>query len=178
MPLVECRYAEALIEITEENCSTDEVLTQFNELINIFESNPELEGYLKNPSIQLEEKKRLLGKVFEGLGNESFLRFLYLLMDKDRIKYIKGILIEYKRLVDKKRNILNLKISSAVQLDELQIKKIEEKYAQIYKNDTVSSVVEIDKSLIGGIKVQIGDRVEDYSVKSRLDSLKNLLTER
>ncbi len=178
MPLVECRYAEALIEITEENCSTDEVLINLNELVNIFESNPELEGYLKNPNIQLMVKKELLGKLFKGLVNENLLRLLYMLVDKNRIKYVKGILIEYKRLVDKKRNILNLKISSAVQLDEMQIKKIEDKYAKIHKSDMVSTVVEIDKSLIGGIKIQIGDRVEDYSVRSRLDSLKNLLAER
>ena len=64
-------------------------------------------------------------------------------------------------------------------MEELQIKKIEEKYAKIYKKEMVSTVVQIDRSLIGGIKVQIGDREkEDYSVKSRLDSLKNLLAER
>ena len=178
MPLVECRYAEALIEITEENCSTDEVLIDLSTLVNVFNNNPELEEYLKNPNIQLKVKKKLLEEVFKGLVNENLLRLLYLLIDKNRIKYIKGILTEYKRLIDKKRNVLNLKISSAVQLDELQIKKIEEKYAKIHKNDMVNTVVQIDKSLIGGIKVQIGDRVEDYSVKSRLDSLKNLLAER
>ncbi len=178
MPLVECRYAEALSEITEENCSTDEVLSDFEALVNIFENNPELEGHIKNPNMQLMGKKKLLGEVFKGVIDENLLRLLYLLVDKNRTKHIKGILIEYKRLVDKKRNVLNLKISSAVQLEELQIKKIEEKYAKIYKKEMVSTVVQIDRSLIGGIKVQIGDRVEDYSVKSRLDSLKNLLAER
>ena len=178
MPLVECRYAEALIEITEDNRSTDQVLIDFGTLVNIFENNPQFEVYLKNPNMQLSEKKKLLGEVFKGVIDENLLRLMYLLVDKNRIGYIKGILIEYKRLVDKRRDVLNLKISSAVQLDELQINKIEEKYAKMYKKDKVSTVVQIDRSLIGGIKVQIGDRIEDYSLKSRLDSLKNLLAER
>ena len=109
MPLVECRYAEALSEITEENCSTDEVLSDFEALVNIFENNPELEGHIKNPNMQLMGKKKLLGEVFKGVIDENLLRLLYLLVDKNRTKHIKGILIEYKRLVDKKRNVLNLK---------------------------------------------------------------------
>lgn len=178
MPLVESRYAEALIGITEENCSTDVVLCDFYDLIKSFDNNPQLEAYLSNPNVQAKEKKKLLEAVYKGGVDESLLRLLYLLIDKSRTKHIKGIMYEYKRFADKKKNILNLKISSVVQLDELQIEKIKEKYAKIYKKDRVIAIVEIDSSLIGGIKVQIGDRIEDYSLKSRLDSLKNLLMER
>jgi len=178
MPLVESRYAEALIEITEEDGSTDEVLKNFEALIGIFDKNPELQGYLKNPNVQLGVKKKLLEELFKGKINDKFLKFLYLLVDKKRVNYAKGILQEYKTLANERKNVLNLKIISAVPLDELQVKKIEKKYSEIYKKDKVSSVVHIDKSLIGGIKVQIGDRLEDYSVKSRLESLKKLLTKR
>lgn len=175
MPLVEERYAEALIEITEANVSTDKVLSDFIALINLLDSVEELEDYLGNPQIQSEMKKRLLSEMFEGRIDESLFKLLLLLIDKARTKHIRGISEEYKRLADEKRNILKLKIISAVQLDELQIEKIREKYSQIYNNKKVRTVLQIDKSLIGGIKVLIGDRAEDYSVKTRLDSLRNLL---
>jgi len=178
MPLVEIRYAEALIEITEENSITDEVLNDFDSLKNIFDNTPELEHFLRDPNIQPNTKKKLLEEVFKDEVDKSLLRFLYLLVDKNRIAYIKGILLEYKRLANERKNVLSLKISSAVQLDELQIDKIKDKYKKIYNKDRVTTVVEIDSSLIGGIRVKIGDRVEDFSVKSRLDSLKNLLIER
>lgn len=178
MPLVECRYAEALIEITEENCRTDVVLSDFEDLLKSFENNPELEAFLSNPNVQVHEKKKLLEDLFKGEIDENLLRLLCLLIDKSRTKHIKGILQEYKRFADKRKNVLNLKIISAVHLEELQIEKIKEKYAKIYKKDSVNTVVDIDSSLIGGIKVQIGDRIEDYSLKTRLDNLKNLLMER
>lgn len=178
MPLVESRYAEALIEISEENCITDEVLNDFGALTSIFDNSPELVDYMNNPNVQLAVKKKLLEELFKGNINENLLKFLYLLVDKSRVNYIEGIFQEYKILADKKKNVLNLKIITAVPLDELQIQKIEQKYAEIYKKNRVTTVVNIDRTLIGGIKVQIGDRVEDYSVKSRLDSLKKLLTER
>ncbi|HOQ00313.1 MAG TPA: F0F1 ATP synthase subunit delta [Acetivibrio clariflavus] len=178
MPLIEARYAEALVEITEENHSTDKVLDDFSTFVSIFNNSPELEEYLKKPNVQSTAKKKLLDELFMGQVDENFLKFLYLLVDKNRINCIGGILQEYKRMADEKKNVLNLKIISAVPLDDLQIEKIKEKYAGIYKKDKVNAVVNIDRSLIGGIKVQIGDRVEDYSVKSRLDSLKKLLTER
>lgn len=175
MPLVECRYAEALIDITETNCSTDAVLNDFNALISILDDSPVLSDYLGNPQIQKGEKKKLLTEVLQDSIDENLLRLLFLLVDKARTTHIKGILFEYNRFANEKKNVLNLKISSAVQLDELQVEKIKEKYAKAYKSDRVSTILEIDKSLIGGIKVQIGDRVEDYSIKSRLDSLKSLL---
>ncbi|OPZ91358.1 MAG: ATP synthase subunit delta [Firmicutes bacterium ADurb.Bin419] len=100
---------------------------------------------------------------------------MLLLIDKARTKHIKGISNGYKRLADEKRDVLKLKIISAVQLDEQQVEKIREKYSKTYKKGKVSAILQIDKSLIGGIKVQIGDRVEDYSIKSRLDSLRSLL---
>ncbi len=175
MPLVEERYAEALIEITEANISTDKVLSDFDAVINLLDSTGELGDYLGNPQIQLDMKKKLLSDMFDGRIDESLFKLLLLLTDKARTKHIRGISDEYKRLADEKRNVLKLEIISAAQLDELQVEKICEKYAATYKKGKVSAVLQIDKSLIGGIKVQIGDRVEDYSVKTRFDSLRSLL---
>ncbi len=175
MPMVEGRYAEALIEITEANGSTDRVLTDFDAVVDLLDSTGELVDYLGSPQVQIDMKKKLLSEMLEGRIDESLFKLLLLLTDKNRTKYIKGISNEYKRHADEKRNVLKLKIISAVQLDEQQVEKIREKYSTTYKKGKVSALLQIDKSLIGGIKVQIGDRVEDYSVKARLDSLKSLL---
>ncbi|WP_010246347.1 ATP synthase F1 subunit delta [Acetivibrio cellulolyticus] len=174
MPLVESRYAEALIEITQKDGSTDKVLNDFDTLINLINNNSDLSAFLENPQIQVGDKKKLLMDMLEGI-DPNILKLIMLLIDKGRIKQIRGIFSEYKRFADERRDVLNLKIISAVKLDELQVDKIIEKYKMIYKKDRVNTDLQIDESLIGGIKVQIEDRVEDFSLKTRLDGLKSLL---
>lgn len=175
MPLVESRYAEALIEITEKNSSTDKVLKDFDALINLISNNSELSVFLENPQVQMSAKKKLIMDITGDSIDSNLLNLIMILIDKTRIKHVKGIYCEYKRFADERRDILNLKIISAVKLDDLQVDKIIEKYKKIYKKDLVNAVLQIDESLIGGIKVQIEDRVEDFSLKTRLDSLKSLL---
>lgn len=175
MPLVESRYAEALIDITEKDDITDKVLKDFDALINLMDNNSELSIFLENPQVQLSAKKKLIKDIVGDRIDSNLSNLIMILLDKGRIKYVKGIYCEYKRFADERRDVLNLKIISAVKLDDLQVDKIIEKYKKIYKKELVNVVLQIDKSLIGGIKVQIEDRVEDFSLRTRLDSLKSLL---
>lgn len=175
MPLVESRYAEALIDITEKNGKTDKVLKDFDALLNLLDNNSDLSTFLENPQVQLSAKKKLIKDIVGDSIDSNLSNLIMILIDKGRIKYVKGIYLEYRRFADERRDVLNLKIISAVELDDLQVDKIIEKYKKIYNKELVNAVLQIDKSLIGGIKVQIEDRVEDFSLKTRLDSLKSML---
>ena len=86
-----------------------------------------------------------------------------------------GINDEFIRLADIKQNTLNMTIISAAELDESHILRIKEKYQKIYNAASVRANMEIDKSLIRGVMLKIGDKVIDGSVRGRLESIKELL---
>jgi F-type H+-transporting ATPase subunit delta len=114
-----------------------------------------------------------LCKVLElsaGMG-----RFLGLLLSKGRLCYLGQIEENYQRQADDLSGILRAKITAASELDDLQQQAIAlslEK--QTGKQVAVS--VEVDVSLIGGLKAEIGGRLFDGSVKTQLKRIEESLT--
>jgi F-type H+-transporting ATPase subunit delta len=112
--------------------------------------------------------------IFTDNLNDIFLRFIQLLLEKERIKNLDGILREYILMASKAIKKLNIKVISSIKLDDDIIEKIKSKYRALYKANTVEVESIIDNSILGGIKLVIGDTVIDSSLKGRLESLKAL----
>lgn len=175
MPLVEKRYAEALVDIAAQAAALDEYQQQLGTIAGLFGGQPEFRVFLLNPEVKSEDKKRAIKSIFSGKIENELFNFLMLLIDKGRIGYLKGISREFEKLADERKNVLNMTIISALPLDKDQIDQISEKYRKLYNAYSVKAVVETDKGLIGGVKVKIGDKVIDGSVKGRIEGLKELL---
>jgi F-type H+-transporting ATPase subunit delta len=175
MPLVEKRYAHALIDIAVKDGMLDVYGQELNMLKDTYNSSPEFEIFLLNPEVKLEDKKRILSSTLQDKIQKNVLSFILLLLDKNRIKHLPGIAEEYSIIADNTRNTLNMTIISAVPLEEQQIESIKKKYQQLYKATAVEALITVDKSIVGGIKVKIGDKVIDGSIEGRLESLRELL---
>lgn len=175
MPLVERRYAGALVDVSASTGAIDNYQQEFNEVVGIFSNQQEFRLFITNPKIRKDIKKAVVVAVFQKKIRVEIINFVMLLIDKGRIKLLPGIYDEFVRIADKKRNILSIKIISGFNVDERQIEHIKEKYRKIYNAVSVKAVVEIDENLIGGIKVMIGDKVVDGTAKGRLQNLKELL---
>ncbi|MCR4437118.1 MAG: F0F1 ATP synthase subunit delta [Clostridiales bacterium] len=175
MPLVEKRYAEALIGISEKNGEIDAYQEDLQEITSLFNQDEEFRFFLLNPEIAVSSKKAVVEKLWEGAIRKEVLNFLKLILDKDRVKYLPGILEEYIRLADKRKNILSITIFSAAPLEPMQIEKIKAKYKQLYNASDVKVETKVDETLVGGIRVQAGDKVVDGTIKGRLASLKDIL---
>jgi F-type H+-transporting ATPase subunit delta len=175
MPLVERRYAEALVNISVQSSDIDVYQQEFQTVVTLYKEQPDFKLFLLNPEIRIEEKKEIVKKLFGNSLKKDMVNFLMLLLDKGRIKFLSGIFDEFTRLADKKKNVLNMTIISASPVDEKQINEIKQKYMKLYNSSAVKLNIEIDNKQIGGIKVKIGDKVVDGTVKGRLTGLKDLL---
>ena len=173
MPLVEKRYAEALLLLSGPNVSKyKEELADF---INIYKQDKELRTFLLNPTIKSNKKQQLLTNVFETSLEPNVLKFLLLLIEKQRLIYIESIYNQYVKLAHEIANIIDMKIISANPLTEQQVEAIKNKYILKYKASSANAQIILDQELIGGVKVIIGDKVYDGSIKGQMDSLKELI---
>lgn len=175
MSLICSRYAGALIEAAEENGISEEIFDNFREVIKIINENTGFVPLLLNPQVEVSNKKEVLRSVFKGSIPDILLNFLFLLVDKGRTRFINGIFEEFVRLYNERKNILNMEIITAVPLDEVQVNRIEQKYIAMYNKSSARVFVSIDKSLIGGIRVKVGDKVIDNSIKARLHNIKEIM---
>ena len=175
MPLVEKRYAEALVNISVEKNMIEKHQEELGLVANLYSSQEDLKNFLLNPKTDIDARKDLLRNVFKGRIQDEVLNFLLLLLDKGRIKYLHGIYEEYVRLAEEKQNILSMDIMTAAPLQSSQVESIKEKFGKLYKASSVKASVIIDQSLVGGVRVRIGDKLMDGSIKGRLKELQGIL---
>lgn len=171
MPTVDKRYAEALVDAAEADNSLDATQAELKVFAEIYSKQPEFVSFFLAPEIGKKEKKNALINMFNG-SKSIVLTFLRLLIDKDRIKNLPGIYKEFVDIADRRKKVLKLKISTYAAIDDSQLSRIKEKYMKEYDALEVKATVSIKPELLGGIVVQIGDRLIDGSIKGRLKGLK------
>lgn len=175
MPLVERRYAEAFVDLGSKNNELDQYMDEFGTVSDLFENHREFRLFLLNPELKGENKKSFIDAIFKEM-NKTVKNFLFLLIDKGRIKELANIYKASVRLSDKKKNTVELTIVSSEELTQVQIAKLKDKYKVLYSATAVKENLVIDKKLIGGIKIIAGDKVIDGSIKARLEGLREILS--
>ena len=158
-------YAKALIDLNSDFVPKDLEL-----LKNTFEQSSELSDIMNNPTVSSNIKKELINDIFKTSVNPQIINFLEILTDEKRFSLLNGIIDEYNNYVDEIKNIERVKVVSAINLSEERKKQIENKL-QTRLNKSIIADYEIDKSIIAGLVIKIGDDVIDTSVKNKLDNL-------
>lgn len=175
MTIKEKRYAQALLEIGLESDSLEKFQKDLEIASEVYATNTQLTEYLLRPEISDDLKKCLIVELFKSEVSVEILNLLQLLIDRKSTKSISGIAKEFVILADEKRKILNIEITSSEPLSEKQLNLICEKYKKEYSASDVKYVQMIDKNIIGGIRVKIGDRLIDGTLSTKLKQLQRLL---
>lgn len=173
MPLVEKRYAQALLELSLEDITN--VRLEFQQFVEIFNADKDFRDFLLNPTVKLDKKQGLIREIFAGRLSKNMLNFILVLIAKQRINALPGIFNQFVYLADLKANVLDMKVITFAPLEEAQLSSLKEKFLKIYKASDVKITEVVDPSIIGGIKVIIGDKVYDGSIKGRIESLTELV---
>lgn len=174
MPLVEKRYAQALLELSLDGIG--DVRQEFEQLVGIYNTDIEFRNFLTDPRVKLDKKQGLIRNIFHERLSTKMLNFLLLLITKQRIGELPGIYEQFVQLADQKANVLDLKIVTAAPLEEAQLGSIKEKFRKKYNASSVKVTEVVDPLIIGGIKVIIGDKVYDGSIRGRIESLTELVS--
>lgn len=171
------RYALALYEVAKEKDKVDEYINDLREICDLIENNKDFYEVVKHPQISTKNKKRTFINIFKGKIDEELLSFLLILIEKDRILYLKEKLNEMEKIDLERKNILSAVVKTAVPLLESEISDLQEKLEKQY-NKKIIMTTEIDKSLLGGVYVRVGNDVIDGTIKSKLEEMKDIMLKR
>ncbi|GAB6099486.1 F0F1 ATP synthase subunit delta [Halanaerocella petrolearia] len=170
------KYAQALFELAQEEDNLEATLTEFADLTTMVQESEELNQVLHHPELTGEQKKELFAKVFaDELSNDLF-NFVKLLIDKSRETLLDLIYQQFKKLVDKEANRLEVEVRSPIELSQEQQERLQTKLAEQLNKD-IKLEVEIKPDLIGGLVLKIGDKIIDGSLASQLENLNQNLKE-
>lgn len=173
---VATRYAQALFELAEEENTVSETYKSLKEVKDFITENKSIYDVFRSPFIPKDEKRNLACELFENKIEKYIKNFILILIDKDRITQIKSIFQAYEQMMNDKLNIQKGTVYTAIELDEKQIEELEKKLSAKY-NKNVKLENKIDKDILGGVLVRIGNEEIDATVKTRLDELGSILSQ-
>ncbi|MDD3853552.1 MAG: F0F1 ATP synthase subunit delta [Syntrophomonadaceae bacterium] len=168
------RYAEAFFSIAQETGKVDQFQQELEKVVQIISETEHLQEYLDHLLIPPKEKKELVGKIFTDQISSTTLNFISMIIDKRRGNYIGLIVDEYKVMADETRNIAMADIISAREVSEEDIKILADKLSAS-TGKTVQLKLTVDPTLLGGVKIRMGDQVIDATVAKKLDMLREQL---
>ena len=172
MPAVELaakRYAQAAFELATEAGNLEQ-WSQALDQIAEFMTDPEVARVLENTRVPTDSKQSLIAAALADLPQLP-LNLARLLVRKDRTNLAADIATEFKRLSDESMGIGHARVVTAVELSDWE----REALLRRLEGETGRKIVletEVDPSLIGGMILQIGDRLVDSSTKARLEALR------
>ncbi|MBX6312172.1 MAG: ATP synthase F1 subunit delta [Isosphaeraceae bacterium] len=170
-------YAEALLNAASRDGQAEAVLGELEELReDLLRPFPRFAELLASPSLPAQDKDRMLVETLEGRAHPLVLRFLRVLNRHGRLALLDPILRRARELWDRRQNRIPVEVRSAVPLDEAQQAALRERLAQMTGAHPVIHLT-VDPSLLGGLVVQVGDRLYDVSVRTRLEQLRHRLVE-
>lgn len=172
------RYAQALIELCDEDQSHARIVRDLSKFAALYKESADLRLVFANPSIALDDKKKILDEVLRRLfANRISRNFLLLLLDRGRMSLAPEIVDEVVRRIDQKAGRLRAQVTSAAPLSTIDTSRIQRALEQMSgKKVTVETTV--DPALIGGVVTRVGNVVLDGSVKNQIESMREHLLHR
>jgi ATP synthase F1 delta subunit len=169
-------YAEALLAAARDAGRVDDVRAQLGEFVDAVESSDELRSLLRNPQIEPHVKRDALAAALAD-ADPLVRNVLLLLAEKGRLGEVGEIRDELERLIAQQERVLELELTTAVELSDEEAAKVVGQIEQA-SGRKVEAARSVDPELIGGIVIQAGSQRLDASVRGRLDQLRQELTAR
>ena len=168
-------YEEALLELAKTNDSLKETTNDMNIVSQFLANSSDLKKFLGNPLITREAKKNVVKDILGEQIGDNTLKFLLLLVDRNRIEVLDSIAQKFLELSFKQESIEIAKITSSIQLSAQQQKEIAEKLKVITGAKQIKLALKVDPTLIGGFTIEIGSKMIDTSIRGQLRQISSLL---
>lgn len=168
-------YAEALFTLACESVSVDEYSDVLSEIRQLAEENPEYTLFLNSPAVPLSERLAAIDEAFGNFAPDYIISFLKLLCENGKIRELIPCIDEFEELKKITSNITTATVYSAIELSDVQKEKLCKRLS-LTIGKSIEAIYKVDKTLIGGIKVEIDGKTIDGSTLNNLKRIKEVMT--
>ena len=167
-------YAEAIFALAKERNKLSEWSDMLSLLVTVYD-DPQLQAAIASPTVTRADIERLMLAVCGEQIDGNATNFIQLLVQNGRLPAVAEIRRLFDLLKSEYEGVVEARISSAFPLEGQELEKIVSLLSKRYQKN-ISPTVDINSDLIGGIMVQVGDKVWDASVRGRLQEMATALT--
>ena len=166
------RYAQAIFDLALENNEVEQ-WGQDLEVVSEAFQDADCAALMKHADMSAANKRAATGAVLAGV-NTMVRNLVDLLVSKGSVDSIADVYTSYTELLDQHLGRQRVEVTTAIALDEAEANRITSFVSELVRREVVLTT-KVDESILGGLVIQIGDRLLDGSTKARLDGLKNRL---
>ncbi len=163
-------YAEALFDVAREKGKLDAVRDELAQFADAVGGDRELQVFFFSPYFSSAEKSAGLRRAVSGADPE-LLNFLELLIEKGRMPEVFRIRRELDELWKHENRRIDVTVTSAVPLDRAVVEKVGEEIER-QTGQKVELASRVDDEILGGIVLQVGNKILDASIRARLEKLR------
>jgi len=167
------RYAEAAFELAGGDDSYDRWADDLRKATEAT-ADERVARVIDNPSVPFAERQELLERLLGNAIRRPAFNLVRLLSHRARLELLPAVADEYDRLLDERRGVVAATVTSARALSSEHLKAVSRRVEEMM-SASVSMTPRVDPALIGGLTVQVGDRLIDGSVRGRLERLRERL---
>jgi F-type H+-transporting ATPase subunit delta len=167
-------YANAVFNLARAENAIDRVENELGQLKDEIVFNLDLKKYLSDTAIQSAEKIKSLLNILGEDSTRSIKTISAMIILFDALDYTEQIYKDYIELTNRYKKQVSVEVISAIELDDKMLMEIKKDVDSKTGLD-VRVKNTVDKSIIGGLLIKIGERIIDLSVKNKIEDLKTKL---
>jgi F-type H+-transporting ATPase subunit delta len=166
-------YAEAAFRIADTSGKLPEWATMLAALAEVA-GNERVKAAIADPNMPAPKAAGVFISVLAGKLTGDAENLVRVLAENNRLELLPEIRVQFETLKDEREGVVEAQIISAFELDAAQRSDLT-KLLEKHTGRKVRARVDLDKELIGGVRVVIGDKVIDASVRAQLSALESAL---
>ncbi|MEC0129262.1 F0F1 ATP synthase subunit delta [Paenibacillus pabuli] len=175
--IVAKRYAKALFEVALEQKQVLEVEQELRTVVSAITGDAEIGKFIESPNISEEAKQNVLRTSLDGKVSEPVLKTVLLLIERGRVELLEALLNDYVKIEGESLGIADARVYSTYALNDEEQETVAREFGgRVNKKIRIENIV--DPTLLGGLKVAIGDTIYDGSLAGKLERLEQSFNRR
>jgi F-type H+-transporting ATPase subunit delta len=187
MPLIDAQpdalaniYARSLYDLADQqggHGAIESILGELEDVLELAREDGKFSEFLSSRVLPVEQRAASIDRMFKGRASDLTIRFLQVLNQKDRLGHLPAIVGAFDEIVQHKFGRIEVDVYTAGPISAEELRGIRETLrAKLGREPIVHPYV--DQGMIGGIKLQIGDRLIDGSLATQLRRMKDQIVDR
>lgn len=172
--IVAKRYALALFQLANEHQLLDQMEDELRAVKDVVNHDSEFKAVLKTPKLSIQKKKEIVKEAFASV-NTYVINTLLIMVERHREDEITGMVEHFLDLSDEQRGIAEAKVYSVRPLTDEESKALSATFAAKVGKQSLRIENIVDSNLLGGVKLRIGNKIFDGSLRGKLDRLERQL---
>jgi len=169
-------YAEALSQVLGDKQAAS-VLAELRAVIELLDSVEGFEQLLTSPGLSPSQRTEVVGRVFGGRASRQTEGLLSVMAANGRLGLLRNVVAGFAELLDRRHGKVAVEVITAFPLDRRAVKAVAQTLGKILRAEPIVHNT-VDKDVLGGVVLKVGDKVYDASIGAELDRLRRSLQQR